>query len=702
MFRLDFGALLTKTDTFFESGLFIKLDKSGILTFNLTKHEMGQGSATGLAMVVAEEMDADWDKVKIEHPDFDPKYGVHMGDTGGSDSIISMWEPLRLAGATAKDILIRAAAKQWNVKPDECFARNSAIIHNESSRQLDYGELVAIASTLKPAENVSLKKPGDFQYIGKSMNNMFNKKFITGSADYTINVRVPGMVYAAIARCPVYQGKLIDFDDAEARKLEGVIDVFGISVPRSEKDESDTFHVQDGVVVVANSTWTAFEAKKMLQINWDFGEHKNASIEGLRKQFSDEAKTHNSPVYERGAFESLAGSGDHRVIEAKYESGYQTHSLMEPLNATAHYKGDSCEAWVSCQNPSHAVQEMAIILDLPEDKITLHRHVCGGSFGRRLGDFSKEVAFIAKRVKKPVKLTWSREDDVRHDHYHPFQQSIHKAIISNENKIIGWGFKGIKTIDWLVGVHSWEIPYEFPHIRTEHSPRVKGIVKDGAWRSVATHPSSFGKECFIDEIAHELNQDPIDLRLELLPAVEERKDEPDFDQEWMTFQRDRYRAILNEVKKSGVWEKGKLKKGLGQGFAIERLRRGFCAYVAKVEIKNEDIKVREIHSFVHAGRIVNPRLSESQIEGSIIWSLSALLYGGVEVEKGQVTRSNFHNNKVLRIDEIPEISVRFIGTDEDPKSIGEPGVPPLAPAVANAIFNATGKRLRTIPINLKG
>jgi isoquinoline 1-oxidoreductase beta subunit len=679
----------------FDLGAYLNIDTAGNITFLLTKHEMGQGSGTGLPMILADELGADWSKLTLKRSDYTPKFsGREMGTTGGSSTIMKMWDVLRQAGATTREMFKATAAKRWGVSPEGLQVENGFVV-NANGEKLGFGELAEEASQQEIPTDVKLKAPSEFKYIGQPVKNLITDEVVSGKANYGINTEVEGMVYAAIERCPVYKGKLVSFDDTEARKVTGVIDV--IPVPTIEPVEAGQ-HVQEGVAVIATSTWSAFKAKKLLRIEWDNGENGNESIDSLLGRMESPEYTES---YKKGEFDKLSTTEGYELVEAEYDNPYQAHALMEPINATAHFKGDSCEVWVGTQSGERVAAEVQKITGLSKEKITVHVLNSGGSFGRRYySDSSMEVAYLTKVLNKPVKLTWSREDEIAHDYFHPYQRSTHKAIISPDKKVVGWYAGLVRTEEYFTGANAWEIPYQFDHISTETN-YAGSIVHVGAWRSVGEHSSSLGKECFIDELAIKLNKDPLELRLELLEGEIVPEGTDDFALRIAAYRKsvgDRYKAVLNTIKKKGLWKPAPAGKGIG--LAIENFSRTVCAHIVEVSLDNSynGFRVDKVTSVVHCGTVVNPHFGRGQIEGSIIWALSAAKYGGVEVKDGRVQRDNFHDNLLLRIDETPELDVHFIESDEPPSGLGEPGTPPLAPALLNALFNATGKRIRKIPV----
>ncbi|MEM9075735.1 MAG: molybdopterin cofactor-binding domain-containing protein [Bacteroidota bacterium] len=691
-----------------EFNKFISIDTNGEITIMLTKHEMGQGTGTTIPTIIADELDADWSKIRIEQAFYDPKYTwLEMGTTGGSGSIARTWDAVRTAGATTKALLKQAAANKWGVDPIILEVNNSKVTNRVTNRTFGFGELAKEAAKISIPENVVLKKPGGYVYVGKSVKNRITKDVVSGNMRYGIDMDVPGMVYASIERCPIYGGRIKNYDDTEVRKIEGVIDVFPIAIPQKIKDSLHSIigYVYDGVVIVASSTWIAIKARKRLKVEWDGGENANRSIESLNE---DMAALKDSPAFmsmDLGNVGPCFQNTENKILEMEYNTPYQTHAVMEPLNATAHFQDDVCEIWVGIQDPEKTINNVSKALRIPEEKVKIHVLKSGGSFGRRYAaDTSIEAAFISKKIGRPVKLTWTREDEIKNDHCQPYLKNYMKAAITPDKSVVAIENQAICTINYAVWSTKWDHYYAFPNIRCYRS-KVPTLLQYGAWRSVGEHSAALSKECFIDELAHYLGKDPLDYRLELLSHEVDWGDPKEIPQgaiERMLARkkllRERQIEVLSYIKADGLWSNETLDGG-GKGLAMMCFGDTVCAEIAEVAMEGElGYTVDKITAVVHCGMVINPHFGRGQIEGSIIWALSAVKYGGVEIENGAIQRSNFHDNKVLRMDELPEIEIIFIESDERPSGLGEPGTPPLAPAVLNAIFDACGKRVRKIPV----
>lgn len=687
---------------------FLTIDKDGNIIFQLTSHEMGQGSGTGLPMILAEELGADWSKVSVRRTGYDQKYiGKIRETTGGSGTISWHWEHMRRMGAAAREMLKQAAANRWQIALDKVSVSEGFVLENGTDRRLGFGELASEAAQLEVPEEVEFKKPEDFEIIGKPVRNLITEDVAKGQSNYGINVDLPGMVYASIEKCPVYKGKLVSFDDTEAMKVSGVQKVMAMPILEPADDSN---HVQEGVVVIADSTWAAFKGRKALDVKWELGDNQRNDNNKLEADFKSAGDDFGDPVYTEGDYQKLKEDEGIEEFSATYINPHQAHALMEPMNATAHYDGEKCQIWVGNQNATAVLKNVAKVIDLPEDKISVFTQNSGGSFGRRYyPDTSMEAAYISKQIKQPVKLTWSREDGIQHDYFHPYQESRFSGIFK-DGELKGLDVRIIKTVDYGSGDHVWEHPYNVDHLVTYLKP-VDGFIHQGAWRSVQVHSSSMGKECFMDELAIAMKKDPLRLRRALLEKDIEKiafnrpaqQGQPSFDDivvDYRTKIKKTYLSVLDYVDNKGLWTRLETSGG-GRGFAMDDFFGDtVCAHMVEVERDNSDwgIKIRKITSVLDCGIVVNPHFARGQVEGSIIYALSALKYGGIDIKKGVVQQSNFHNNRLVRIDEVPEIEVHFVPSEEPPTGLGEPATPPLAPAVLNAIFDATGKRIRKLPV----
>jgi CO/xanthine dehydrogenase Mo-binding subunit len=646
----------------FSPNAFLRLDPSGTVTITVAKSEMGQGVRTSLPMIIAEEMDADWPRVKIEQADAHPtKYGSQS--TGGSFSVRGSWQMLRQAGATAREMLITAAAQKWNVGRSTCRTEKGFVVHS-SGKKLSYGELAIDASKLSVPTSVQLKDPKDFKILGKAIPKLDTPEKVNGSAKFGSDIRLPGMLFASIEKSPVFGGKVKSFDATKAKAVHGVRDVIA---------------VEGGVAVVANSTYAAFKGREALSVLWDEGQWANQSSASIRKLFEDAVKQRGTVEdYDgdaEGAFNSAAAK-----VESVYEAPFVAHATMEPMNCTALVTKDRCEIWAPTQTPQAAQNEAARILNLPLDRVTVHVTLLGGGFGRRLQtDFVQDAVRVAQAVGSPVQVMWKREDDMQHDWYRPATFNLMRAGLDKDGMPIAWLHRvaGPSSRGLVVGGST--PPYTIPNFMVDSHIKETG-VPIGAWRSVGPSQNGWVVESFIDELAYAAKKDPFEYRRSLLTKSPRLK-----------------RVLETAAEKSG-WGKP-LPKGMGRGIAAVEAFGSSIAEVAEVSVDNDgSVKIHRIVAAVDCGPVVNPNTIEAQIESAIVYAMSAALKDEITINKGRVVQSNFNDYTMPMIGEMPNVEVHIIPSTEAIGGIGEPGLPPLAPAVCNAIFAATGKRIRRLPI----
>ena len=599
--------------------IYLKMDRDGILTVYAFRSEMGQGIRTALAMLVAEELDVDWSSVRIEQSTTDSKYGDQS--TGGSVSISTYYLGSRLAGATARQMLIEAAAGIWDVEAAQCKTDAGFVIHPDGQQKISYGDLVEPASKLDVPQQAKVKDPSQFKIIGNGKGHWDAPLIVSGKAIYGIDVRLPGMLFAVIARCPIFGGTLVNYDDSAAKVVPGVRQIISL---------------EDRIAVVAENTWAAIQGRNVLKINWDGGDNADLSSE----KFRDAAIKYLTRKQSKP-----------NTLEAIYEIPYEAHATMEPMNCTAHVHDGVCEVWAPTQSPQDVQRAVANIAKLPTNKVTVHVTLIGGGFGRRLQtDYAEEAVRVAMAVNAPVQVMWTRDDDLQHDFYHP------------------------------MNVQSFR--YALDQLNLPAGPSVGGfVVPTGAWRSVQNFTQAYGVQCFIDELAVALHRDPLDLRLELY------KD------------RDRALGVIKLAAEKAGWDTP-LPGGHGRGLAYHAtFEVTHVAYVAEVSVDEAGtVRVHRVVAAVDCGRAVNPDNVAAQIEGGIAFGLTAALKAEATVKEGHIQQSNFHDYPLLRFNEMPLVEVYLVESDNQPSGMGEMGVPPIAPAVANAVFAATGKRIRHIPI----
>ncbi|MGA8867006.1 MAG: xanthine dehydrogenase family protein molybdopterin-binding subunit [Candidatus Sulfotelmatobacter sp.] len=681
---------------------YIHVKPGGKISLIVAKSEMGQGILTGLAMCLAEEAEVDWSSVSVEQADTRPDLYAHLG-TGGSTSTRENFMPLRRAGATVRELMITAAAAKWNVPRTDCVASKGAVLHQASARQASYGDLVEAASKLPlpDAAKVPLKNVSKFELIGHPLARVDVPEKSDGSAQFGIDVRLPGMVFAVVARCPVFGGKPAHFDAARAKAMPGVQDVFEIPAL------GPGIHTAGGVAVVADSTWAAIKARDALQISWDNGPAASESSDSLCAALLAAAHKAGKRVRNDGNVDAALAKAA-RPVEAVYEFPFLAHATMEPMNITVHARGKDAEVWAPTQAPDWAQRAVAGVLAIPPEKTIVHTTLIGGGFGRRaMADFPAEGAQIAKVVGKPVQLLWTREDDMTHDFYRPTACHYMRGALDAQGHPSAW-FHTIastsinsffdppdkaKPEESEVG-GAKEMPYAIANVRLEYNP-VASSVPRAWWRSVENSFNGFAVECFIDELAAAAGQDPVQFRRALLRRPPNWKppseDDPDAA---------RLRGVLDLAAEKSNWSTP-LPKGKGRGIASYFSFGSYFAEVAEVSIVGKDFKIDRIVAAVDCGQVVNPESVRSQTEGAIIYGLGAALKNEITVRNGAVEQTNFDSYDPIRITEAPPIEVYIVPSREDCGGMGEPGLPPIAPAVANAIFAASGQRLRRLPFQFK-
>ena len=668
----------------FAPNALIRIDPSGSITLVMPQVEMGQGVYTAIAMILAEELDADFARVTLEHAPPDdklygnPMFGIQV--TGNSNSIRSWWPKLRAAGATTRAMLVQAAAKQWQVDAASCTASKSVVAHKDSGRTLSYGELALAANGETPPKDVPLKEPKDFVYIGQPLKRLDTPDKVNGKAVYGIDAIMPNMKFATVMACPVLGGKVRKVDDSAARGLPGVRKIVVLD---------------DTVAVVGDHMWAAKKGLEALKIEWDEGANASVSTEQIWRELRAESAKDGAVAKSDGDVAKGLATGD--KFEADYELPLLAHATMEPINATVHFKGDSCEVWTGTQVMTRIQSEVAKAIGLPVDKVTVYNHLLGGGFGRKLEpDMAVTAALIAKQMDGPVKVVWTREEDTRHDVYRPAYRDSIAASVSG-GKIVAWKYKVAgssvmarwlppafqKGIDIDAVDSAVDMPYDIPNFHVEYvRAEPKGVVT-GFWRGVGPNNNVFAIESFMDELAHRSGKDPIEFRRSMLGK------------------NPRALAALNLAAEKSGWG-GALQARVGRGVCLQPSFASFIATVVEAEVdENGEVHLRRITSAVDTGIAVNPDTIKAQLEGGLIFGLTAALYGEITLDKGRVQQSNFNDYRMLRIDQAPKIDIHVIKSSEPPGGIGETGATAGPPALRNAIYAATGVALRRLPIDGK-
>jgi isoquinoline 1-oxidoreductase beta subunit len=667
----------------FAPNAFIRIDASGETTLIMPQVEMGQGVYTAIPMILAEELDADFSRVKLLHaPPSDKLYGnpvFGLQVTGNSNSIRAFWMPLRKAGATARAMLVQAAAQQWEVEPSSCTAANGQVAHAASGRKLGYGELVADAGKVTAPENVALKDPKDFSLIGKPLKRLDTPDKTNGKAVYGIDAMLPGLKFATLAACPVQGGKVKKVDDSAAKKVPGVRQIVVLD---------------DLVAVVGDHMWAAKKGLDALDISWDEGANATVTSQEIWDTLRQASAKDGTVAKSVGDAAAALATGD--KLEGSYELPFLAHACMEPINATAHVRPDGCEIWTGTQIVSRVQSSVATALGLPVDKVIVNNHLLGGGFGRKLEpDMAVAAARIAQHVDGPVKVVWTREEDIRHDVYRPVYRDVIAATLTTDGKIATMKYRvagSAVLARWLPpafqkgididGVDSAvDTPYDIPNLRVEFVQVEPRGVTTGFWRGVGPNNNVFAIECFMDEAARRAGKDPVAFRRAMLDKTP------------------RMRAALDLVAEKSGWG-GELPPRVGRGVSIQPSFGSFIATVVEAEVDTSgDVHLRRINCAVDTGIAVNPDIIAAQLQGGLIFGLTAALYGEITIDKGRVQQSNFNDYRMLRIDQVPPINVHVIKSDEAPGGIGETGVTASAPALRNAIYAATGVPLQRLPID---
>ena len=678
----------------------IVIDQEGKVTLRVGKSEMGQGVMGSLPIILADELECDFRNVRVEQAETNPELFGDQG-TGGSSSVKDSWMPLRQAGAAAREMLIAAAAKTWEVDPVTCFAKDGSVIHNPRAHSLAYGQLVAKASTMPIPDlnTVKLKNPDNFHYIGTSVPRADIPEKVDGTGIFGIDVRVPGMVRAVVARCPVFEGKVKTFDATKAKALPGVIDVFEIPAVY------DNAHAAGGIAVVGETTWAAMQGRDALDIQWDNGKWADESTPRLKEQLASLTAKTGKVLKNDGDAETVLASASNKV-EADYELPFLAHASMEPMNCTVEVRSDRAEVWSPTQGPVWNRDMVAAVTGLKKESVIVHTTLMGGGFGRRyMTDFAVEAAQISKHVGKPVQLVWSREDDMGHDFYRPQFHHRLSATLGPGGEIVAWRHR-ISSVPigpyWSANAKPEEseigsaifLPYAMRNFRIEYSPVTSGVPR-AWWRSVEEASSAFAVESFMDELAASAKTDPLEFRLRLLSKPAKIKNP--MSQEGIPVDTQRFKAVLQLVAEKSGWGKP-APEGRSRGIAAFYSFDTYAAEVAEISVAAGKLKVHRVTCAVDCGRAVDPDGVKAQAESAIVYAMSAALMGEITIKNGTVVQSNFNDYPVMRMRDMPEIGVYIVPRSEPPTGMGEPPVPPLAPSLTNAVFAATGKRIRRLPI----
>jgi isoquinoline 1-oxidoreductase subunit beta len=692
----------------FKPNAFIRIAPSGAVTIVSKQPEIGQGIKTSLPMVIAEELDVDWKDVTIEQGDLNtPLYGQQ--GAGGSRSTPTNYDNFRKLGATARAMLVEAAAQTWGVPASECTTASGTVKHS-SGKVLKYGELVAKASTLAVPAAAPLKDPKDFKLMGTRVSGVDNPKIVTGKPLFGIDTKLPGMLYAVYEKCPVFGGKVVSANLDQIKSLPGVKDAFVI------EGTTNLTGLMPGVAIVAESTWTAISARKQLKVTWDEGKYANDSWQGFATKAKELSTQPGTQTVLKDGDVDAAFAGAAKTITAEYSYPFISHLSIEPQNCTAHFHDGTMEIWAPTQQPGGGNGMITQILGVPADKITLHIMRSGGGFGRRLSsDFIIEAAAIAHKVPAPVKLTWTREDDMRHDHYRAAGFHYLKGAVDTAGKLVAWKNHYVTTgrmgtgrgggapaLQASQGLDAGQFPGGFLDNYLAEQSLMEANIPTGPWRAPGNNVFNFVMQGFVDELAHAANRDPLEFRLELLsqkkaaPAAGGGRGPGGGG-----MNAERMMGVVKLAAEKAGWNPKKFPKGQGQGIAFCFSHSGYVAMVAEVTVsKAGELKVNRVVAACDIGaQIVNLSGAENQVEGSIVDGLGTMMYQELNIERGRIVQGNLTEYPMIRTTEAPaKIEVHFLRTNNPTTGLGEPAIPPVAPAIGNAIFAATGKRVRQFPI----
>ena len=663
----------------FAPNAYLRIAPDGKVTVTVARSEMGQGVRTSLPMILAEELEADWKQITIEQAGASNLFGDQT--TGGSASVKSCWDPMRKAGAAAREMLVSAAALKWGVSRTGCKAENGSVVHAASNRRASYGELAETAAGLPVPSDPPLKAAKDYKIVGTRVARLDTTAKVMGNAEFGIDFRLPNMKYALLSRCPVVGGKVANFDDKESKKIPGVSFVGKIG--------------DSAVAVVADSVWNAMEGRRVLNVTWDEGANREMSTATLMAGLHQAAGSKAATLYSVGDVSKAVG----RRITAEYESPYMAHAPMEPGNATAHFQGSKCEIWAPTQVPQDVRDSAAQAIGLEADQVVVNVTLLGGGFGRRLEhDYGVEAAMVSKAINSPVKVLWTREDDMRNSTYRPASLHQLSAVLDGSGWPVAFshrivmpsiniqkGFPADNGVDGEVREES-SFVYDMPHVAVEYV-MTETPVPLGWMRSVNALQVAFASESFIDELAAAGNKDPLELRLRLLAK----------DQALNNWQTARMRGVLQLAADKAGWGKP-LPAGHFQGIACFASFNTYAADVVEISMENDKPRIHRVVGAIDCGQVVNPNILEQQIQGAVNFGLSNALRAKITFDKGRVVQGNFDDYEPIRINESPVVEAYFVQNNEAPTGAGEPPIPPLAPALCNAIFAATRKRVRALPV----
>jgi len=703
---------------------FIRIAPDGTVTLLSRNPEIGQGVKNMLPMLIAEELEVDWKSVKVEQADYDPKYGLQS--TGGSRAASNNFIPMQQVGAAARMMLIAAAAKKWGVPESECFASRGRVYDHKTDQSLGYGELAAVAATLPPPDlnSIKLKPASEYKILGTRTVGVDVPDITTGKPIYGIDLTLPGMLFAAYEKCPVFGGKVVTANLDEVKKMPGVRDAFVLDSPMEVGPvmKGDP-GLEPGIAILADTWWQAQTARKKLQVKWDEGEAAQQSSRGFAQRAQELAQQPPQRTLKNDGDVHRALESAAKTVEAAYSYPFISHAPLEPRNCAARFQNGKLEIWSNTQQPARGRDLVAKILGIAPGDITVHLLRAGGSFGRGLtNDYMVEVSAIARKVNAPVKLLWSREDDMTHDYYRPGGFHFLKGGVDSSGKLIAWSNHFVsygdgETFSPAASISPTEFPSGFVSDFAMYSSVMPLRLKTGALRAPGANSQAWVMQSFIDELAHAAGKDPLQFRLELLdqaghdivagaakPKVENERVNTRAAARPQSYDASRMRGVLQLVAEKSGWGKRKLPHGTALGIGCHYSFQGYFAHVAEVSVNaSKGIRVNKVWACGDVGsQIVNPSGAEAQVQGAIMDGLSEIMHQEITLQAGRVVETNYNQHQLLSLSKAPQVEVYFLKSDNPPTGLGEPALPPLLPAVSNAIFAASGQRIRALPLVKSG
>jgi isoquinoline 1-oxidoreductase beta subunit len=678
----------------------IRIGSDGNITLYAQNPEMGQGVKTSLPMIIAEELDVAWEEISVEQAGRDERLENQF--SGGSLSIRLNFTAMRQAGASARQMLIQAAANHWSASTSELRTNNGFVINDENAQKLSYGDLAEAAAKLPVPDDPELKAIGDFKLIGQSIGDVDLPKIVTGAQPYSLDLKLPNMLYAVVSRCPYSDGQPVSFDGDTASQISGVV---GFEWLRNDQHGGrvvlpNSPNFVSGIAVLAENTWAAMQGAKLLEVEWQ-RPHSLDDSDDLMEKFHDALDSEGNKIRKDGDTEQAAANA-RKKIDATYRLPFLAHVTMEPMNCTADASGDQIRIWAPTQNPTLLAETVATALGIEQHAITVHVLRSGGAFGRRFyADFAIDAALLSRKTKRPVKVVWTREDDVRHDYFRPASVHRIRAGADSKGNIVSWHHKMANDArDAFLereGVPAELANYEFPaafvpNLLYEYA-HVPARVPLGQWRAVEHSANVFAVASAIDELAHVVGVDPLAFLRRLVGDEQYVQVREDF-----RFDASRLQNVISKAAEEADWG-SPLPRGRGRGIAASYNQGAWVTEIAEVTVNNGKLRIDRITAAIDTGLIINPQAAELQVQGGIIEGLSATLMGEITVKDGIVQQSNFHDYPIARMPHVPPIDVHFIKIDSAPRGLGEPPLPPVAPAICNAIFAATGQRIRDLPVS---